>query len=244
MIDMPCIIKAVCQRVDHESTLMVFQEHLQQLNNLHKSLRQALTKGVDAQQVVETFLALHSQLHSKQVSPHISWSYEDFLLAGLEEAQYRQIPPGEDHSIAWIIWHLTRVEDVTMNLLVAGCDQVFEREGWLAKTGSPIKHTGNGTGLAVAQALSSAVDIDALRAYRVAVGVVTQEIVRGLTLEDFKRKVSPTHIQRILDEGAVIQPGMDVVDYWRRRDVAGLLLMPPTRHTIVHWNEVRNLLKY
>jgi hypothetical protein len=35
---------------------------------------------------------------------------------------------------------------------------------------------------------------------------------------------------------------MDVVDYWSRRDVAGLLLMPPTRHTIVHWNEARKIL--
>jgi len=25
--------------------------------------------------------------------------------------------------------------------------------------------------------------------------------------------------------------------------VAGLLLMPPTRHTIIHWNEARRLIK-
>lgn len=222
---------------------MTLSNHVKDLNSLHKSLRLALTSGADAQHVIDVFLALHSQLNSKKVSPQTPWSYEDFLLEGLEEGHYRQIPPGQEHSIAWILWHLTRVEDLTMNLLVAGRGQVFEQEGWGAKIGSPIKHTGNGTGLEVTQALSAVVDIDALRAYRLAVGTATQEVVQTLSLDDFKRKVSPEDIQRILDVGGVSEAGRDVVVYWSRRDVAGLLLMPPTRHTLVHWNEARKILK-
>jgi hypothetical protein len=220
---------------------MSLPEQLQELNNLHKSLRQALMETRDEQSAIDFFLQLHSRLHARQVSPHTTWSYEDLLLEGLEEDKIRQIPEGQSHSIAWIIWHLTRVEDVTMNLLVAGQDQVFETGNWQSKTASPIKHTGNGTGLDEVMALSAIVEIDALRAYRVVVGLATQDIVRRLTLADFKRKVAPGNIQRILDEGAVIQAGMDAVEYWRRQDVAGLLLMPPTRHTLVHWNEAWQL---
>lgn len=216
---------------------MSLQEHLQELNNLHKSLRQALLTAPDEQSAIQLFLQLHSRLHARQVSPHSPWSYEDLLMEGLDEENTRQIPDGHSHSIAWIIWHLTRVEDVTMNLLVAGRDQVFEAGNWQSQTGSPIKDTGNGTRLDEVMALSAAVDISALRAYRAAVGLATQYIVRRLSLADFKRKVAPDNIQRILDEGAVTRAGMDVVDYWRRGDVAGLLLMPPTRHTLVHWNE-------
>jgi hypothetical protein len=233
----------MCYPLNSGSQDMSLQEHLKELNQLHKSLRTALTTGDDEGLAIQLFLTLHSQLHSRLVSPNTPWSYEDFLLEGLDEAQFRKIPEGQEHSLAWIVWHLSRVEDVTMNLLVAGRQQVFEQGGWQKKTRSPIKHTGNGTGLEVAQALSAAVDINALRAYRVAVGVATQEIVRSLTLSDFKRKVSSEDIQRILMEGAVLPVGMDVVDYWRRRDVAGLLLMPPTRHTIVHWNEARKILE-
>lgn len=222
---------------------MSLPEHLKKLNDLHKSLRQTLARGDDAQQVIDCFLLLHSQLHSRQVSPLTPWSYEDFLLEGLGEVEIREVPEGQVHSTGWILWHLSRVEDLTMNLLVAGNNQVFESEGWEAKIKSPIKHTGNGTGLEVTKALSADVDIDALRDYRVSVGISTQKIVKALNLEDFKRKVSPENIQRILDEGGVMQEGRDVVNYWSRRDVAGLLLMPPTRHTIVHWNEARKLLK-
>jgi hypothetical protein len=221
---------------------MSLPEHIQELNQLQKSLRQALTKGLDAQQAIRYFLLLHSQLHARHVSPNTPWSYEDLLLEGLEEVKFRKIPEGQEHSMAWILWHLSRIEDVTMNRLVAGRDQIFERGAWQEKTRSPIKHTGNGTGLDVVETLSAAVDINALRAYRVAVGIATQEIVQSLTLSDFKRKVSAENIKRILEEGAVLQAGKDVVDYWGRRDVAGLLLMPPTRHTIVHWNEARKIL--
>ena len=221
---------------------MSIKDNLQELNKLHKSLRQTLTTGDDKALAIQLFLALHSQLHSRDVSPNTPWSYEDLLLEGLEEAEFRKIPEGQEHSLIWIVWHLSRIEDVTMNGLVARRDQVFERGSWQAKIGSPITHAANGTGLEVAQALSSVVDIVALRAYRVAVGISTQEIVQSLTLSDFKRKVSPEDIQRISKEGAVVPAGKDVVDYWSRRDVAGLLLMPPTRHTIVHWNEARKIL--
>ena len=221
---------------------MSLQERLKALNNLHQSLRKVLTTGVEEGQAIRYFIALHSQLHSRHVSPNTPWSYEDLLLEGLEEAEFRKIPAGQEHSMTWIVWHLSRIEDMTMNLLVAGRDQIFESGGWQEKTRSPIKHTGNGIGLDVVQALSAAVDIDALRAYRVAVGLATQMIVQSLTLTDFKRKVSPEDIQRVLKEGAVLPAGKVVVDYWSRRDVAGLLLMPPTRHTIVHWNEARKIL--
>jgi hypothetical protein len=232
----------MCYPLNSESQVMSIPEHLHELNQLHKSLRTALTTGDDEGQAIHWFIALHSQLHSRRISPNTPWSYEDLLLEGLEEVEFRRIPAGQEHSLAWIVWHLSRIEDVTMNILVAGRHQVFEMGGWQGKTRSPIKHTGNGTSLDVVEALSAVVDINALRAYRVAVGLATQEIVRSLTLSDFKRKVSPGNIQRILREGAVIAAGKDVVDYWSRRDVAGLLLMPPTRHTIVHWNEARKIL--
>ncbi len=215
--------------------------HLQKLNSLHKALREALTGGDTEQTALDLFLSLHSQLHSRGVAPQAPWSYEDWLLEGLADVSLRSIPEGQEHSIVWVVWHLTRVEDVTMNLLVARRDQVFEAGGWQAKTASPIKHTGNGTGMDAVSALSAAVDIRALRDYRAAVGLATQEIVRHLARDDFDRQVASSDLKRIIDEGAVLPAGQDVVAYWSRQDVKGLLLMPPTRHAIVHWNEAARL---
>ena len=39
------------------------------------------------------------------------------------------------------------------------------------------------------------------------------------------------------DEGAVVEGARGLLDYWGGLTIAGLLLMPPTRHNFVHLNE-------
>lgn len=89
--------------------------------------------------------------------------------------------------------------------------------------------------------LSATIDIEALRAYRVSVGRRTREIVQQLDVEALKRKVDPIRLQQVMDEGAVIPEARGLVDYWSRRNIAGLLLMPATRHNLVHLNEALRL---
>jgi len=44
----------------------------------------------------------------------------------MSEATIRQIHPSGEHSPAWVLWHMARIEDATMNILVAGTEQVFK----------------------------------------------------------------------------------------------------------------------
>ena len=212
------------------------------LNPLHKNLREAFKTRANPQVITAHFLKLHGVLHSKVVAPESPWSYEDDLLNDLDEQGFRRIPRNREHSVVWVVWHLSRIEDVVMNILAAYRDQVFEKEHWQAKTHSPIKHTCNGTRMDVTASISKTLDLKSLREYRYAVGRATREIIPTLTWEDFRRKPEPAQLQRIMDEGAVLPVGMSTIDYWASRDVAGLLLMPPTRHAIIHWNEARQLI--
>ena len=221
---------------------MSMTDRRKELNQRQKELRLALSQSGESQLAIQRFLTLHGILHSMRVAPDAPWSYEDLLLDGLDEETFRKIPEDQEHSVIWIVWHLSRIEDITMNLLVAGRDQVFTSGGWFEKTGAPFKHTGNGTGVETVRALSERVDITALRHYRYAVGYATRQIIPALTNQDLKRKVDSLQLERVIDEGAVDKAGKGVVDYWSRLDVAGLLLMPPTRHTIVHWNEAYRLI--
>jgi hypothetical protein len=50
-------------------------------------------------------------------------------------------------------------------------------------------------------------------------------------------KVEPSHLQRVLDEGAVVEAAGGLIDHWGRRTKAGLLLMLSTRHNFIHLNE-------
>jgi hypothetical protein len=69
----------------------------------------------------------------------------------------------------------------------------------------------------------------------------TRKIVKKLKAADFKQKVDPARIQRIWDEGAMLPGGKGIANYWANRTIAGLLLMPPTRHCFLHLNEARQI---
>ncbi len=130
-----------------------------------------------------------------------------------------------------------------MNMLVTDQDQIFAKENWQEKIKSPIRHTGNAMELDAVRSFSQGIDLEALRAYRRRVGQNTQKIVQKLSSQDFHRKVDPEQLTEVLVQGAVIEEANGIVEYWGKRDVAGLLLMPPTRHTIIHWNEARRIIK-
>jgi hypothetical protein len=212
-------------------------------------LRRIMARSERHDEAIQLFLSQHTMLHSAKMVAGMAarmagtepWSFEDEVLDDMTEEQIRRIPRNCEHSVVWIIWHIARCEDITMNLLVAGNPQVLNRDGWLDRTKSPICHTGNEMDEAGITHLSNSIDIEALRAYRVAVGRRTREIVQQLGPEDLKRKVDPARLQRVWDEGAVVEAASGIVDYWGKRNVAGLLLMPATRHHIVHLNEALKL---
>jgi len=47
-----------------------------------------------------------------------------------------------DDTIAWNIWHMTRIEDITANMLIMDSSQILDDE-WLEKMSIQVKDTGN-----------------------------------------------------------------------------------------------------
>lgn len=126
-----------------------------------------------------------------------------------------------------------------MNILVAGDNQVINADNWLKRTNSRICDTGNAMDAKEILEFSSDINMNELRNYRMAVGRKTRKIIQEFEPIDLKRKMDPIRLQRILDEGAVLNVDSAnwLIDFWGRKNVAGILLMPVTRHHIVHINE-------
>jgi hypothetical protein len=149
----------------------------------------------------------------------------------------RLLPRTLDHSIAWALWHMTRIEDATLNLLIAGSPQVLLQEGWLDRMEITERDTGNAMRPAEVAKLSAAINMQALRAYRRSVGLRTRAIVKQLQPHELKRPVDPARLGRMISEGVVRAEAGELLGYWGGLTITGLLLMPPTRHTFIHWNE-------
>jgi hypothetical protein len=200
-------------------------------------LRNKLHSTDQYQEAFNLFFKQHAMLHSFAMARTEPFSLEDEVFEDLNEERARRIPGNSEHSIVWNIWHIARIEDVTMNILVAGSPQILNRGHWIRKLMVPFRDTGNAMGKLEIENLSNKIVIKALRSYRVAVGRKTSEIVKQLQFQDLKNKVDPARLEQVRKEGAVVEAASGLLDYWGRRNIAGLLLMPATRHNLVHLNE-------
>jgi hypothetical protein len=194
-------------------------------------------EGSDPKAAINLFLKQHQGLHSQAVSGAEDWSYADEIFLNLPQNSLRVIPAGEEHSLLWIIWHISRIEDMTMQVLIAGADQEYLRGGWGKKLASPIHHTGNNASPHDVVALTEQVNPKLLLQYRDTVGRNTRILVNSLEAEQLKKKVLPERLERLVEEGGVLPEAEGLLAYWGKRVVYELLLMPPTRHLMVHLNQ-------
>ena len=93
-------------------------------NDNQQKLRRALASN-DHSHAIECFLTQHAMVHTKKMSRMDLWSFEDEIWQESTAETIRAIPPKGEHSIAWILFHIARVEDITMNMLVAGTPQLY-----------------------------------------------------------------------------------------------------------------------
>lgn len=205
--------------------------------NQQTELRHKLLSAEHYQESCQLFFRQHAMLHSTRMAQVGLFSLEDEVFDNLSEEKARRIPRSSEHSILWNIWHIARIEDVAMNLLVAGSPQILNQDSWLEKMSIPVFDTGNAMKKEAIADLSNKIDIEALRAYRAAVGRRTRDIVKQIQPQDLKNKVDPAGLERVREEGAVDEKAGWLIAYWSKRNIAGLLLMPATRHNLVHLNE-------
>jgi hypothetical protein len=207
-------------------------------NSKQAKLKELLSHNDKFDEAIALCLDLHSLVHESSVSKSLSPTYLDMLWKDLNDHAFRFIIKKGIRSIAWNIWHLTRIEDITVNILINDSGQVFNKD-WMKKMNVSITDTGNAMSFEETTAFSSSVSMKELRNYRKAVGKNTKKIIMNLKQDDLKRKFKKEQIARILDAGGVlnVEGSKWLLDFWGRKTVAGILMMPVTRHQITHVNE-------
>ncbi|EHS54815.1 DinB family protein [Paenibacillus sp. Aloe-11] len=206
-------------------------------NEEHKRLTEIISKPHEHIRAIELFLTHHAWLYSSKMTHGNSPTFEDAVLEHLDEQALRRYPvnaPDTKNSIVWHLWHISRIEDMTMNILVADGQQVLYSDHWLQKMNIEFSHSGNSMSDSDVAKLSAGIDISALLEYRMAVGKQTREIISSLPSGEFRQKVQADRIKRLFDEHALLHEACDIGEYWSKKTIAGLVLMPATRHHFLH----------
>ena len=114
--------------------------------------------------------------------------HADDLTDGLsdETATYRPTPSA--NSIAWLLWHSARVQDIQVSH-VAGVDQVWTRDGWVDRFGLDLPRNDTGYGHGPQHVAKVRAPADLLSGYYHAVHTLTCDYIAGVTAEELARVV-------------------------------------------------------
>jgi hypothetical protein len=182
--------------------------------------------------VRQLFLDQHSAMHSAAVAGNKA-SAADRAFAGLSDEQMRVRPREDLNSLAWLMWHIARAEDIIVNPVLAGRAQVLD-DGWLRRLGITRRDFGIGMTSAEVSELTRQIDLTALREYRDAVGHRTRAVVGGFQLSDWDGEVSAASLEGAADTGAfgARREGMVKAFTGRPRAMAlsGIALFHPAGH--------------
>jgi len=132
-----------------------------------------------------------------------TWEMIDLAIEDLTQEQIAQMPSSNSNSIAWTLWHMSRVFDSLISVHLLGTSQLWESEEWRDQFNIPSGLEDRGVGWSI-DAVSDWTPPDK----EVLIGYY--EVVRKL-MTDYIESLTEEEITRTVDIPVVTQgnPGID-----------------------------------
>jgi hypothetical protein len=97
------------------------------------------------------------------------------------------------------------------------------------------------------ESFNKSICIKELKEYRLKVGKSTKKIIEKISFNEIKRRMEKEQLEKIKQNGGVTNDPKSIwlLDFWSKKNVLGLIMMPITRHQVVHLNDCFKIkLKY
>lgn len=185
--------------------------------------------------VRDLFLEQHAAMHSAAVGGN-KMSAAERTFAGLTDEQMRVRPREDLNSLAWLMWHIARAEDIMVGTVIAGRGQVFD-DAWLKRLAISRRDFGIGMTSPEVTDLTKQIDVAALRDYRDAVGRRTREIVAGFTDQDWGGQTAAPNVERAAAEGGFGARAEQIAKAFTGRPHTALLSGIALFHCAAHMGE-------
>ncbi|MBP3806981.1 MAG: phage head-tail adapter protein [Eubacterium sp.] len=200
-------------------------------SELNKLMQSQIKRRDTYEEGIGTLLALRDALWDTISSFKVDLNREEFNAIPFINADGYH-----SKTIAYSLWHIFRIEDIVAHTLIEGDEQVFFREGYQKKINSPIITTGNELVKQEIADFSKLLNLDELYTYLFDVKQSTEAILRDLSYDDLRKKISAERKERLESLSVVSkeESAIWLIDYWCNKDIRGLIQMPFSRHWIMH----------
>ncbi len=119
-----------------------------------------------------------------------NWEMIESALEGLDEATMARQPTGQCNSIAWLLWHLSRVLDTVVHTRTRGLPQLWITDGWHKKFGMGDDPEDRGVGWTAAKVSAwQAPARDVQIGYYQAVKAATRDLLVTATPAELEKQV-------------------------------------------------------
>lgn len=149
---------------------------------------------------------------------------------------FKELNDYKNENIIWNLWHIMRIEDLIVNILICEKESILN-EKLKNELNISITDTGNFLTKEEIKKFAKNINIKKLKYYSDKISKNTINLIKRLKAEDVKRKINKINLEKIINGCGVTKDNLWLIDYWGKKDIAGLLLMPLSRHIIVHLNQ-------
>ena len=200
-------------------------------SELNKTMQTQMKKRDTFEAGIDTLFSLRNQLMQTLTSFRDELDREEFNAIPFINADGYH-----SKTIAYSIWHIFRIEDIVGHILISEDEQIFSAGNYQERINSPIITTGNELVKQQIADFSKQLNLRELYSYIFEVRESTEKIIRNLSYDQLKQKISEERREYLkslhvvsTDENAVW-----LIDYWCNKDIRGLIQMPFSRHWIMH----------
>ena len=200
-------------------------------SELNKTMQTQIKRKDTYEAGIAALLNLRNQLMQTFTSFNDELSREEF-----DAIPFINADGYHSKTIAYSMWHIFRIEDIVAHVLIAEDEQVFFAGNYQERINSSIITTGNELIKQQIADFSKQLNLKELYSYIFEVKESTEKIIKSLSYDGFKKKVSEERKEYLksLNVVSTDENAIWLIDYWCNKDIRGLIQMPFSRHWIMH----------
>lgn len=200
-------------------------------SELNKTMQTQIKKKNTYEEGIGTLFDLRNRLTETLISFNDELCRKDF-----DAIPFINADGYHSKTIAYSIWHISRIEDIVAHTLINEDEQVFFAGNYQERINSPIITTGNELIKQQIADFSGQLNLQELYSYIFEVKDSTEKIIKSLSHGELTQKISGERKEFLKSLNVVSSDknAIWLIDYWCNKDIRGLIQMPFSRHWIMH----------